>query len=83
MKNYGLPKATTAERVPGTKYYDMIKYVNNIYSAGKLDTNEQNQFKQYFFECTDVIYDNAKGEGQGTGRVTRMLFKQVKVKAST
>ena len=78
-----LPEVTTNERVPGTKYYDMVKYVTNIYDANKLDVNQKNEFKQYFFECTDVIYDNDTGEGQGTGRVVRMLFKQVKVKAST
>ena len=78
-----LPGATTSERVPGTKYYNMSKYVTNIYDAGKLDTNQKNEFKLLYFECTDVIYDDDVGEGRGTGRVVRMLFKQVKVKAST
>lgn len=78
-----LPEATTNEKVPGTKYYDMIKYITNVYDANKLDVNQKNEFKQYFFECTDVIYDNDAGEGRGTGRIVRMLFKQVKVKKST
>ena len=31
----------------------------------------------------NFLFEASTGEGQGTGRVVRMLFKQVKVKAST
>lgn len=75
-----LPGATSAELVSGTKYYNMLKYVQDIYDANKLDTNQKNEFKQLYFECTSVIYDSDIG---GTGRVMRMLFKQVKVVAKT
>ena len=66
------------------KVYDMVKYVETIYEGESLNSNERNEFKQLYFECTAVIYDNEKdprtGEtGHGLGRVKRMEFVQVKV----
>lgn len=72
-----LPGATSSERVPSTNYYDMVKYVNNIYSSGILNSNQKNEFKQLYFECTNVEYD------RNNNRVIKMEYKQVKVKAST
>ncbi len=81
-KNVDLPGATNNELISGTKYYDMRKYVTNIYD--KLNANQKNQFKQFYFECTDIFYDNDQVLGTGgLGRVIRMVFKQVKVKEST
>ena len=73
-----LPKAEKADRVKDAKYrnyYDIISYVENIYET--LNPNEKNQFKQYYFECENVEYD------EQNGRVTRMIFRQLKVNAST
>lgn len=72
------PGATENEKVQETaysKYYDMGKYVQNIYES--LNSNSKNQFKEFYFECEDVQYDSQNG------RVTRMVFTQVEVKAST
>ena len=58
-------------------YYDMIKYIDNVYSGMKNDTNanDRNAFKQMYFKCTRVVYDNEKGYG-GTGRVMLMVFEE-------
>ena len=73
-----LPSATEAEKVTDNKYrnyYNMIKYVDNIYNT--LNSNEKNEFKQFYLECEEVEYD------QQTGRVMTMKFRQLKVNAST
>ena len=73
-----LPRATEAEKVTDNKYrnyYNMIKYVDNIYNT--LNSNEKNEFKQFYLECEEVEYD------QQTGRVMTMKFRQLKVNAST
>ena len=67
-------------------YYDMIDYVNNVYSKFT-DSNDKNAFKQLYFQCTNVVYDNEydqikKQNGNGTGRVKRMEFEQVEVNYS-
>lgn len=72
------PGATANEKVQDNRYrdyYDMAKYVENIYE--KLNSNNKNQFKELYFECEDVQYDTLNG------RVTRMVFTQVGVRAST
>ena len=83
-----LPAATTSEKYDNdTNYYDMVKYIQDIYETtlkNETNSNRRNEFKQLYFECTDVIYDNEKdpitGEtGHGLGRVKRMEFEQVKV----
>lgn len=73
-----LAEATTNEKVQETRYrdyYDMGKYVENIYEG--LNSNNKNYFKELYFECEDVQYDSLNS------RVTRMVFTQVGVKAST
>ena len=69
----------------------MIKYVKEIYEQhlkNSPDSNKRNQFKELYFECTKVVYDNeydsmTRKTGTGTGRVKRMEFTQVGVAAST
>lgn len=51
-------------------YYDMIKYKEKIYETFT-STSDRNSFKELYFECTDVEYD------EGNGRVTLMAFKAV------
>lgn len=77
-ENSVLPKATQAEKAEENKYreyYDMIKYVGNIYD--NLNTNEKNEFKLLYFECEEVEYDKQNG------RIVTMKFKQVKPVATT
>lgn len=73
-----LPRATNAEKVQDSKYrnyYDMIKYVENVYQT--LKANEKNEFKQFYFECENIEYD------EQNGRVTKMVFKVLNINAST
>lgn len=51
-------------------YYDMIKYKEKIYESFN-SSSDRNSFKELYFECTDVEYD------EGNGRVTLMAFKAV------
>lgn len=87
-----LPDATPSQRYANDRsYYDMIKYVKEIYEQhlkNSPDSNKRNQFKELYFECTKVVYDNeydsmTRKTGTGTGRVKRMEFTQVGVAAST
>lgn len=44
-----------------------------IQSDGKkTDKNTQNEFKQLYFQCVDVKYDNV------TGRVIQMVFEEIR-----
>ena len=73
-----------------SSYYDMVNYVEEIYEKklkNESNSNNRNEFKQMYFECTDVIYDNEYDNmtgrnGNGVGRVKRMVFEQVNVKYS-
>ena len=76
QKNARLPGATDDELYTENKdYYDVIKYVRDIYPT--LNENRSNEFKQLYFECTNVVYDE-----NANGRITRMEFNQVKVSYS-
>ena len=65
----------------------MIKYIEEIYEPrleNATDPNNRNQFKEMYFECTKVVYDNERDDMTGTnnhglGRVKRMEFEQVQV----
>lgn len=83
-----LPDATNAQKYANdSSYYDMVNYVEEIYEKQlktEPDSNKRNQFKEMYFECTDVIYDNEYDSmtgrnGNGIGRVKRMVFEQVQV----
>lgn len=82
-----LPGVENAKIYLGSSnYYDMIDYVNNVYS-NFTDPNKKNAFKQLYFQCTKVIYDNeydpiTNKTGTGIGRVKRMEFEQVEVSYS-
>lgn len=61
-----------------SNYYDMIKYIDNVYNPdmkNNPNANDRNAFKQMYFKCTRVVYDNEKGYG-GTGRVMLMVFEE-------
>lgn len=83
-----LPEATSAQRYAyDNSYFDMIKYIEEIYEPrleNATDPNNRNQFKEMYFECTKVVYDNERDDMTGTnnhglGRVKRMEFEQVQV----
>lgn len=83
-----LPEATNAQRYSNdNSYFDMIKYITEIYEPrleNATDPNNRNQFKEMYFECTNVVYDNERDDmtgktNQGLGRVKRLEFEQVKV----
>lgn len=75
-KNSSLPGATNDELYDKNKdYYDVIKYVKNIYPS--LNENRSNEFKQLYFECTNVIYDE-----NASGKIIRMEYNQVEVSYS-
>ena len=86
-----LPEATNTQKYKNdSSYYDMVNYVEEIYEKklkNESNSNNRNEFKQMYFECTDVIYDNEYDNmtgrnGNGVGRVKRMVFEQVNVKYS-
>ena len=82
-----LPTSTETTQQPKMvygDYYDMIQYVEVIYEAMKKEgnSNNRNMFKEMYFECTAVIYDNeydsrTGSNPNGLGRVRRMEFEQV------
>lgn len=75
-ENARLPGATNNELYAENKnYYDVIKYVKDIYPT--LTENPRNEFKQLYFECTNVVYDD-----NANGRITRMEFNQVQISYS-
>lgn len=79
-----IPGIEQAKKYEGSsKCYDMVDYINNVY-LNFTDPNDKNSFKELYFECTKVVYDNEydsikKENGYGTGKVRRMEFKQVGV----
>lgn len=81
-----LPEATSAQKYArDSDYYDMVSYVEEIYEGilkHEGDSNKRNMFKEMYFECTAVIYDNeydsrTGNNPNGLGRVRRMEFEQV------
>lgn len=71
---------STGTTTTGRKYFNMMDYVGPttngpyyIQSDGKkTDKNTQNEFKQLYFQCVDVKYDNV------TGRVIQMVFEEIR-----
>ena len=50
---------------------DLVNYIQNNYDT--FTSNQKNAFKQLYFECTNVEYD------ESTSRVLEMRFKRVNV----
>lgn len=51
---------------------DLVNYIQTYYDT--MTSNEKNAFKQLYFECTGVEYDNRNS------RVAKMTFNRVNVK---
>lgn len=55
------------------KYFNMISYVGTTGNGPyyKANKNAQNEFKNLYFQCVDITYDNT------TGRVIQMVFEEI------
>ncbi len=70
-KSARLPGATDLSRETGTnnKYYNILKYISDYW--GKLSSDDKKEFKELYFECTDVEYEKT------SGRVCGFKYKQI------
>lgn len=79
-KNARLPGAssltakTVKNRPTKNKYFDLLSYVNDYFDSTGSDSmsnDDKKQFKELYFECTNVEYDET------TGRVIGFVYEQI------
>lgn len=79
-KSAKLPGATnlspvTISGISYNKYFNIIDYVENYFdttnASQQITNDEKKQFKELYFDCTEVDYDNT------TGRVIRFVFEEI------
>ena len=79
-KNARLPGASAlvAKTITGmstkSKYFDLLSYINDYFNttdSTKMSSDDKKQFKDLYFECTNVEYDGT------SGRVVGFVYEQI------
>lgn len=55
--------------INGKKHFSLTEYIGKDFK--NINSNNQKEFKDLYFECEEVKYDDK------TGRITRLVYKQI------